>query len=511
MLPADADAVIVGAGPCGLFLACELRLAGIRPVVLEKMTDAGGPPKASGINGRIIDVLEFRGLLDRFTAEASVAGRLPIFEFSGMVLDLRKLGTIPLRRMSIPQWKIERLLNGRAEELDVDLRRGHEVLAVDQDEDAVHVHVRGPAGEQRITTRYLVGCDGGRSQVRKWADIDFPGHTDEHILTYLGDALVPDELVIAETGELDLPGVGRVRAGLTRTDRGMFAQVRRDGVHRLAVTEWDADVKGTDGPATLEELGQAIERVLGARIPLSSPRWVTRVLDNTRLADDYRRGRILLVGDAAHVHSSTGGPGLNLGMQDAVNLGWKLAGVLHGWSTPSLLDTYQGERRPVAERVLMHTQAQTGLLAPGPHITQLRKVFLELLEDPATLLAFVNLFGGMDVRYDFPHSADSHPLVGGWFPDFEVVTATGRQAVHDLMHSGAPLLVDLSEDGAAATEAAPWKGRVEIVTARAAEPEPPATALLIRPDGYVAWAAGPEPVGSGLGASLTAWFGAEPR
>jgi 2-polyprenyl-6-methoxyphenol hydroxylase-like FAD-dependent oxidoreductase len=505
------DVVIVGAGPVGLMLAAELRLAGVAPLVLERLPELNGQPKSNGLIGRIIDVLDYRGLLDHFVAAATYAGPRPIFEFGGIPLDQRPLGPDTLRRISIPQYGIERLLNERAEQLGAQVRRGHEVLALTPDEHGVSLDVRGPDEEYQVRARYVVGADGGRSLVRKQAGIGFPGNTNKTMVTHLADVDIPDDVLDQQTGDLLLPGVGRVRTGLVRTGAGAFAHVVRGGIHRVAAMEWDANPVPGDRATTLAEVSAAARRVIGAEIPMSAPKWLARIVDNSHQADRYRAGRILLVGDAAHVHSSLGGPGLNLGLQDAVNLGWKLAGLISGWAGEELLDSYEAERHPVGQRVLMYTMAQTALLTPGEEMTQIRGMFAELLAEPAALRRLIDMFAGTDVRYDFGADAGPSPLAGRWAPDFQVVTADGGTRVAELMRAARPVLLDLGYGGFPLETAQDWKDRVDLVAARHVQGATE-RALLIRPDGYVAWACMPdepdEAARPRLRRALTTWFGA---
>lgn len=509
------DVAIVGGGPTGLMLASELRLSGGRPVVLERLYEINGQPKSNGLIGRIIDVLDYRGLLERFVDAATFAGPRPIFEYSGLRLDLRRLGENPMRRISIPQLRIEQVLNERALELGVEIRRGHEVSSLAQDADGVTLEISGPDGGYRLRARYVVGADGGRSLVRKQTGIGFPGTTNRTMITHLGDVAIPESHVDPETEELVLPDLGRVNVGLSRNPNGVFAHVIRGGVHRVATMEWQSaeSVADDDGPITLAELGAAVHRVLGVDLPMSEPVWLTRVVDNSRQADRYRAGRVLLVGDAAHVHSALGGPGLNLGLQDAVNLGWKLAAEVAGWAGPDLLDSYQAERHPVGRRVLMYTVAQTALLTPGDEMTQIRALLADLLEEPEALRRFIAMFAGTDVRYQFDHDGVSpSPLVGRWAPDLPLVTARGETRVAELMHAGRPVLLDLADSGLVAGAATDWTDRVDLVAARIGSATRSAPeAVLIRPDGYVAWAAQrgetDMQVRDGLRGALAAWFG----
>ncbi|TMR24316.1 FAD-dependent oxidoreductase [Nonomuraea turkmeniaca] len=502
--------VVVGGGPVGLMLAAELSLAGIRPVVLERLREPGDVPKANGLVGQIVQVLDYRGLLERFSAGAQFAGPAPYFQFGALPLDLRRLGTSPLHLLPIPQPRLERLLSERARELDVDLRPGHELTALRQDDDGVTADVRGPQGDYRLRTRYLVGCDGAHSLVRRLAGIGFPGTTGREVARF-GDVTLPASVIVPGTGDLDLPWAGRVAPGFTRTETGVFAfSSFRPGVHRVAALEWGEPAADRGGPISLEELQAAVRRVLGADLPVERPHWLSRVRANSRQAERYRAGRILLAGDAAHAISAFGGPALNVGLQDAVNLSWKLAAQVGGCAPPGILDTYHAERHPVAARVLMHTQAQSALMAPGPEISALRELFGDLLGTDGVLRGIAELLHGSDVRYDMD-GARPHPLTGGLAPDLPLVTDGGTTRVARLLHAARPVVLDLAGRSCVREAALPWTDRVDIVSAHPGEGRP-ADSLLIRPDAYVAWAAPPgeadDQVRDGLRRALTRWFGA---
>ncbi|MFE4519973.1 FAD-dependent monooxygenase [Kitasatospora sp. NPDC056783] len=507
------DVVIVGAGPVGLFLAGELALAGVRPVVLDRLPERSGEQKANGLVGQVLRLLDHRGLHQPLSGVPGTPRPVPRFVFGAFPLDLDRLDRNPLHAAPVPQHRIEKVLEERLRDLGVTVRRGHEVTGLRQDPTGVTVDVRGPDGAGRSRARYLVGADGGRSTVRKLAGIGFPGVTSPDPVSRIAHVLPPEGIRLTDSGEVLLPGCPtpfRVYTH-TRTDHGVFviAPLSPEAV-MVATMEWGGPPLDQRTPLTLDELRASIRRVTGADLPLApaptaGPFTPRRTIGhNTRLAERYRDGRVLLVGDAAHVHAATGGPGLNLGLQDAANLGWKLAAELHGWAPPGLLDSYHGERHPIGERVFMHSQAQTALMSPGPDTTAVRALFGELLEHPDNLGRIAALMAGSDVRYpvDCPH-----PLAGLFVPELTATTPDGPTRIAELARTGRPLLIDLTggELGLAGP-AAGWTDRVDLVTADCARP--PAGALLLRPDGYVAWATEPgraDP--DGLAGALRGWFG----
>jgi 2-polyprenyl-6-methoxyphenol hydroxylase-like FAD-dependent oxidoreductase len=460
------DVVVVGAGPVGLLPACELRLAGTRPVVLEKRLEPSALPRANGLVGGIVDVLDRRGLLERFRAGSPVAGALPGFPFGSVPLRFADLADNPVRGLLVQQPEVERLLGERAAELDTEIRRGHEVLALEQDGTGVDLHVVGPDGGYRLRARYAVGCDGGRSPVRTMAGIGFPGTTDREVLR------------MGHFRGVDVSGVD-LRPGWNRTDRGRaLVTSPHPGVHVVAVRE-DGDHGGEPGPMPQAELRDSLRRVLGHDVGLGEPIWLSRTASQARIADAYRACRVLLAGDAAHLFPA-GGSALDVGMVDAVNLGWKLAAEVRGSAHPGLLDTYESERRPVGLRTLTQTRAQAALdRVTGEEGTALRALLTEVfaLEQPLRHLG--ELIQGSAVRYAVP--GEEHPLLGRFLPDFPLTTAAGHTRFAELLHAGRPVLLDLT--GA-------WSGTegVDVVAARS--DEAPADALLVRPDGHVAWAAG---------------------
>ena len=508
------DVIIAGGGPNGLLLACELALAGVRPLVLERLPERPADPKANGLVGRVVQALDYRGLYERFSGSSRPPVPVPGFQFGALPLDLSALDGNALYALPIPQRRMEELLEQRARELDVQIRRGHELTAVRQAADLVTVDVRGPHRRYELTTRFLVGADGGHSIVRKQCGIDFPGVTDRSFTGRSGQVTIHPPVAVPGTGELDVPGAGRFRpATFTRTERGIFAYgMFQPGLYRVSVHEWAPSPLGDSTAMPLEELRSAVRRVIGGDVPMSEPVGQPAALRrstgaNSRQADRYRHGRVFLVGDAAHVHSGVGGPGLNLSLQDALNLGWKLAATVNGWAPPGLLDTYQSERYPVGQRVIMHTRAQMALLSPGANVTALRELFGELLRERSTVQQISDLMAGADIRYDTRTGRPAHAMAGRWMPDIALQTGNGPTRTAELLRPGRAVLLALTDRADLADAAKEWGDRVDVLTATTAEP--PADAVLIRPDGYVAWAAGagePTPA-EDLRKALQTWFG----
>ncbi|MFI6769245.1 FAD-dependent monooxygenase [Streptomyces sp. NPDC050355] len=373
------------------------------------------------------------------------------------------------------------------------MRRGHRVSAVAQDEDAVTLDVTGPDGDQQLRARYVVGADGARSVIRKFSGIGFPGVSYDRRTNRTAHATVPADWVDPVNGALTIPGHGPVLPFLPhRTDQGGFSYAPFPGQPPLvSTTEWDQPT--TDEPMTLAEMESSIRRVLGVDLPLGPPDGtgphVLRRLTggNTRVADRFRDRRVFLVGDAAHVYASGGGPGLNLGLQDAANLGWKLAAALHDTAPPGLLDSYDTERRQAARRMVLNAEAQSALTAPGSDTTALRELFTELLTRKVVVQHLADLTAGTDVRYEMGIT-DPHHAVGYFAPELELITEAGKVRLAELSRNARPLLIDLSEDRSVAAVLAKDQDAVDLVIAQGA----PAglTGLLIRPDGYVAWACG---------------------
>ncbi|MGW0893145.1 FAD-dependent monooxygenase [Saccharopolyspora sp. NPDC002578] len=503
------DVVIAGAGPNGLMLACELSLAGIKPLVLERLPERTSQHRANGLVGQVVRMLDRRGLYQRLNGNTVPPQPIPAFAFGVMRLDLEALDDNPMYALGVPQRRIEQVLEERAVELGAEIRRGHELVGLAQDTDSVTIDVIGPDGPHRLRVRYLVGADAGHSPTRKLSGIGFPGATTDGVVSRLAHVTVPPSLVDPATLGLNVPGYGLVPPFIHhRTERGVLAYAPFPGKAPLVSTmEWNAEP--ADQAMTVNDLRESASRVLGTDLALGppegdGPHQLRRLTSsNTRLADRFRDRRVLLVGDAAHVHSAIGGPGLNLGLQDAVNLGWKLAAELRGWAPTGLLDSYETERRTVARRVVMHTRAQSALLSPGDEITALRDLFGEILQEPRNVQHIADMMSGADVRYEMG-TGDEHPLVGRWAPDLRLDTIDGSVRLAELTAGASPLLVDTT--GSLGDALSGWRDRVQIVTGRA---DTSTTAMLLRPDGYTAWASNAaRPDTRSLRQALTAWFGA---
>lgn len=477
--------VIAGGGPTGLMLAGELALAGVDVVVVERRTtQAVDGSRAGGLHARTIEVLDQRGIADRFLA-AGVA--MQVQGYALIPLDISDFPTRFNHGLALWQKDFEPILAGWVEELGVPIQRGREVTGFTEDEHGVEVEVSdGPS----VRAQYLVGCDGGRSLVRKAAGIDFPGL----------DAST--SWMIAEV-EMD----GEPQLGFRRDGVGQHALGRRQEGDPVRVVLMEATADHTGDP-TMEELRAALVGAYGTDFGLRHAHWISRFTDLSRQAAAYRQGRVLLAGDAAHVHPPQGGQGLNIGVQDAVNLGWKLAQVVAGSSPERLLDTYHAERHPVGARVLRNTMAQVALGTPDDRHDALRETMVELLGMDAPRKRFAGMISGLDVHYDL---GEGHPLLGRRMPDLDLQTLDGPTRVFTLLHDARPLLLDLG--GQRRVDVTPWP-RVRSVDAECAGPwelpvlgEVPAPeAVLVRPDGHVAWVG--RPTEPDLVEALTTWFGA---
>ncbi|MCX4633287.1 FAD-dependent monooxygenase [Streptomyces sp. NBC_01443] len=493
----DTDVVIAGAGPTGLMLACELRLAGVDVVVVERLEERTGESRAGGIHSRTLEVLDQRGILDRFLAVGELQ---PVGHFSGLYLDFDESESRHPYPLMILQSDIERLLEEWAAELGVQVRRSSEVSGIHQDQDGVTVELgTADAAPATLRARYLVGCDGGRSTVRKLAGIDFPG---------------TEATMTALIGDVELPDLPEDYVWVRRCAGGDYSAIAFEpGWYRVITSEYDR-VADRDEAPTFEQLRESLIRVAGTDFGMHSPRWVSRFNDAARQAAEYRQGRVLLAGDAAHIHFPAGGQGLNMGVQDAVNLGWKLASVVRGRAPESLLDSYHAERHPVGERVLHNTRAQSALARPGAQTDALREVFGSLMVFDDVNRHLRLMLTALDIRY--PVDVD-HPLAGRRVPDADLKTPEGTIGVYDLLHAGRPVLLDLSGSAEVAAVAEGWADRVDLVEARSEDDQwavpaidqvPAPAALLIRPDGHVAWASdGGAPGTSALRTALTTWFG----
>jgi 2-polyprenyl-6-methoxyphenol hydroxylase-like FAD-dependent oxidoreductase len=505
----DTDVIIVGAGPTGLMLACELCLAGVRPLVLERQPQIRDIPKAGGLSGQILELLRYRGELERFeaasTASRPSSGRFP---WGGMHVDFTQLADPPMEALPLPQPLLERVLDDFARERGAEIRRGREVVGLSQDDATVTADVRGPDGPDRVTARYLVGCDGASSRVRDLAGIPFPGITYPEVQR-LALVTVPESVTVLENGDIDVAGVGRISFGFTRTERGEFALGSTNPeLMGLFTSEEESVAYDDDEPMSLTELRDSIRRVLGVDLPLGEPTRLTRFTFHARQVERYRDGRILMAGDAAHLFPSPG-VALGAGLLDSVNLGWKLAADIQGWAPVGLLATYHDERQLAAARNMLHAQAQVAIRRGHDQAAiALRELFQELLADEQPLRRLGALMAGSDLRYPFP-GLDQNPLIGTFAPDLALHTDRGTTSVAELMRTARPVLLALGDRPDLREIAQDWQHRIDIHTAET--DHRPADALLIRPDAHIAWVATiNEPADTAaltLRESLSGWFG----
>ncbi|MFD8309295.1 FAD-dependent monooxygenase [Streptomyces sp. NPDC059690] len=485
----DADVIVVGAGPTGLMLAGELSLNGVAVLVVDRLAEPIGESRALGFSARTIEEFAQRGLISRL-GDVDV---IPFGHFGGVPLDYRVLEGGSYGARGIPQARTEAMLAGWIAERGVKVRRGIEVTGVAQDDDAVTVELGGGAGALRA--RYVVGCDGARSVVRTCAGIDFPG--------------------TAPTVELRFADVAGVRLRPRFSGEpvpGGMVMVLPLGPDRARVIYYDRaqPLRTTPGPITFAEVAEAFGRLSGEDISGATPLWVSSTTDVSRQAAAYRSGRVFVAGDAAHIHLPIGAQGMSAGIQDAVNLGWKLALALKGRAGEHLLDTYHTERHPVGARILANTLAQRTLYLGGAEVDPLRQVFGELVRHEEVQRHLVGMVTGLDIRHDV--GGAGHPLLGRRLPDRQVTRDGVKQSVLGLLASGRGLLLDPAGSPALRAAAQGWSDRVDTVTVQPSEEEDPG-AVLVRPDGYVAWVGAP---GEGPGAAasgmpltraLTRWFG----
>jgi 3-(3-hydroxy-phenyl)propionate hydroxylase len=480
----DRAVVIAGGGPTGMMLAGELALAGIDVAIIERRPPgeeiSGSRSGPRGLHSRTIEVLDQRGIADRFLAEGDA---MQMQSFAGVRLDISDFPSRHNYGLSIWQHHFERILAAWVSELGVPVARGLEVTGFAQDDSGVGVQL---SDGRSLRAEYLVGCDGGRSVVRKAAGIDFPGSGPW------------TSWLIAEVEMDQEPEFGvREGGGIGRSESGSI---------RVALTEPDL---GHDGEPTLEYLSAVLIAAEGTDYGVHSPTWISRFTDMTRQAASYREGRVLIAGDAAHVHPPQGGQGLNTGVQDAGNLGWKLAQVVSGTSPAGLLDTYHAERHPVGARVQRNALAQRALSGTDERTDALRDTMTELLSMDEPCRRFAGVVSGLGIHYDL---GEGHPLLGRRMPDLDLVTVDGRPLrVFELLHTAKPVLLKLAE--VRGPDLSPWAGRVHVVDATydgawelpvlGAVAAP--TAVAIRPDGYVAWVG--EGTHLGLPDALTTWFG----
>jgi 2-polyprenyl-6-methoxyphenol hydroxylase-like FAD-dependent oxidoreductase len=489
--------VIAGGGPAGMMLAAELALAKVDVAIVERRPDhALAGSRAGGFHSRTIEVLDQRGVADRFLAEGQVA---QVATFASTVLDMSDFPSRHPYTLGIWQSRIEQILAGWIAELPVQVHYGREVTGFTQDDTGVEVQL---AGGETMRAQYLAGCDGGRSVVRKAAGIDFPGW-DATRSNLIAEVEMADEPELGVRHDATgIHGIGRLDYEI-RDGEIVYAD---HGPLRVMVTEAQTT---SGGEPTLRELSDALIRIYGTDFGVHSPTSISRFTDMTRQAAAYRTGRVLLAGDSAHVHYPAGGQGLSLGVQDAVNLGWKLAQVISGVSPVSLLDSYHEERHPVAARAIRYTMAQTALQRQDERTKAVIETAGELAAMDEPRKHIVGLVSGLDIHYDL---GEGHPLLGRRMPDLDLATADGQLRVFELLHEAKAVLLNLGEPGG--FDIARWTDRVQLVDAGydgawelpvlgvVAAP----TAVLIRPDGYVAWVG--EPGDPGLLDALTAWFGA---
>jgi 2-polyprenyl-6-methoxyphenol hydroxylase-like FAD-dependent oxidoreductase len=479
--------LIAGGGPAGMMLAAELALAKVDVAVVERRPDTvlvGS--RAGGFHSRTIEVLDQRGIADRFLEEGQAA---QVATFGTTVLDMSDFPTRHPYTLGIFQNQIERIMGAWIAELPVRVYYGCEVTGFAQDDTGVDVRL---SDGEPLRARYLVGCDGGRSLIRKAAGIEFPGWDPSR------------SNLIAEVQTTEEPPRG-VRHDAT----GAHGLHRMEDGTTVRVVTTEQQI-GPSSEPTLRDLSEALIAVYGTDFGVHDPTWISRFTDMTRQAAAYRDRRVLLAGDAAHVHYPAGGQGLSLGVQDAVNLGWKLAQVANGTSPEGLLDTYHSERHPVAARALQYTMAQTVLQRHDERVKALVDLVSELatMDEPRKRLA--GIISGLDIHYDL---GEGHPLLGRRMPDLDLVTSNGPLRVFTLLHDARPALLNFSESGAFDFDVTPWADRVQLIDAEysgvwelpviGAVTAP--TAVLVRPDGYVAWVG--DPADPGLADALTTWFG----
>ncbi|MGN6406531.1 FAD-dependent monooxygenase [Sinomonas sp.] len=482
---AGHQVVIVGAGPTGLMLAGELALAGIDVAIVEKREnqDLIGQ-RALGFLSRTIEVFDQRGIADRFLEQGKTG---QVGGFAWIPLDISDFPTRHNYGLGLAQQHIERILADWVDELGVSVYRGRDVTGFAQDAAGVVVNL---VDDATVSAQYLVACDGGRSRIRKAAGIEFEGW----------DATTSSLIAEVEMDE-------EPEWGLRRQGFGLHGLSKVEGTESVRCMVTEEHPGRTDEP-TLQDLSKGLIAVYGTDFGLRSAAWISRFSDTTRQADSYRKGRVLLAGDAAHIHSPMGGQGLGVGVQDAVNLGWKLAQVVKGTSPESLLDTYHDERHPVAARVLHNTMAQVALSRTDERTDALRDIVTELLgmDEPRKRIA--GMMSGLDIHY---HLGNGHPLLGRRMPDLDLATADGPLRVFSLLHTARPVLINFGEPGA--IDVGAWTERVQLVDAEYADPwelpvlgpVPAPGAVLVRPDGYVAWVG--DASQSGLREALSTWFG----
>jgi 2-polyprenyl-6-methoxyphenol hydroxylase-like FAD-dependent oxidoreductase len=460
--------LIAGGGPAGLLLASELRLAGVSTVLVERHAQRPTFCRSFNLNARSLDLLARRGLAARFIDEG---WQVPHAPFSGLPVTLGLAGTHTDHpyTLGIPQTRVEELLEAHALDLGADIRRGHELRALEQDGASVTATVTTGDGAYRIQAAYLAGCDGGRSIVRKQAGIAFPG-TEATRFTLLGDVELADPTALP--------------FGVTTGPNGAVFVIPRPG-HVRIIAEEPRPPADKDTPVTLDLLRSTVDHALGRQVELRAPRWLTRFGNAARQAAEYLRGRIVLAGDAAHIHPPAGAIGVNVALDDAFNLGWKLAATVRGTAPPRLLDSYHSERHAAGARVLANTQAQMVLGDADNQSGGLAELLARVAAHPAGNRAITEIITGLDTRYDMRPDTD-HPWLGRLAPNLTLKTDGATTDVATLLATGRWLLLDLTEDRAIGASAAGWADRVDLVTG-ACPDHPDLAAILLRPDGHTAW------------------------
>ncbi|MGH3434040.1 MAG: FAD-dependent monooxygenase [Thermocrispum sp.] len=491
----DTDVIIVGAGPTGLMLAGELRLAGVDAVVLERLREPMKQSRALGFSARTMEEFGQRGFLPEF----GDLGVLPFGHFGGFPLDYTVVpgGNFGVR--GVPQALTESILTRWASGLGADLRRGWELTGVTAAEDGVDAEFATPDGPRRLRGAYIVGCDGARSAVRRLSGIEFPGY----------DATL--EMLMADVTDADI----RLRPTGELGDSGMVVVLPvGPNTARVVVYERGAGVRPTTDPPTFTEVADKLQRVTGEDIRGGTPVWLSYFTDASRQAAEYRKGRVFLAGDAAHIHMPIGAQGISAGVGDAVNLGWKLAAQIHGHAPPGLLDTYHAERHPVGARIVANTLAQRTLYLGGEELDPMREVFGELMAYEEVRKLLVGMVTGLDIRYD--DGTGDHPLVGARLPDFDLTAGPDGNApaprAYQLLHAGRAVVIDLAGDASVREAAAPWTDRIDVVTSTSRPDGALADvdAVLVRPDGYIGWiGSGGSGVSgaAGLPEAITRWLG----
>ncbi|MFE2344159.1 FAD-dependent monooxygenase [Streptomyces sp. NPDC059431] len=492
----DTDVLVVGAGPAGLMLACELRLGGAEVLVLDQRPGPTTESRASTLHARTMEILDSRGLL----AALGTPPREPRGHFGGIALDLTLPGSHP-GQWKVPQGRTEELLQDRAAELGADLRRRHQLLALTTGPDGVTADSLGPSGPLRTTARYLVGCDGEDSTVRRLIGAEFPGRDAER------------ELLRADVSGIETPDRRFVRL----TD-GLAISATREGVTRVMVHEFGERAGRRSGAPEFAEVAGAWQRVTGEDIGHGTPLWVNAFGDANRQLAQYRHGRVLFAGDAAHQQMPSGGQALNLGVQDSFNLGWKLAAEVRGDAPEGLLDSYHTERHAVGAAVLANIRAQTLMLLGGAEVEPARTLLAELTALDSVRTHLAGMISGLGIRYatsagesgQAPAPGEGHPLLGRRLPPAPLHDCAHGRTTAELLRSGRGLLLDLG--AGTGTAAGAWADRVVRVTARAVPGTPltPGEALLVRPDGHVVWAGVPDTAAdptAGPHTALRRWFG----